>query len=59
MPRFRVWLVATASTSQDVEAETSEDAADSWEHPGGLCHHCASRFDIGDWDVDEVTEDES
>lgn len=58
MPKYRIYLVATATTSQIVEADSIEDAYDAeFKHPGSLCHQCSRTFDLGDFEMDEDVEE--
>jgi hypothetical protein len=50
MPKYRVYLVTTASATVEVEADDTEQAIELafQEAPGGLCHQCARDYDLGD-----------
>jgi hypothetical protein len=57
--RYRVYLIATASYSVEIEADSAADAMDKAEIQGSpsLCHQC-SRIDLSDFEADEENVEE-
>ena len=56
MPKYRVYVTATASSSLVVEAASKEEAEEkayqSEDFPtGSLCHQCAHHMDLGEFEV--------
>ena len=57
MAKWYVSIPTHASMTIEVEAESETEAIDKAceELDGGLCHHCASFYDIGEPIVNEAT----
>jgi len=55
MSAYRLYYTAYASVFVEVEADDLDEAIEAGYEslPGGLCHHCASHYDIGDLEFDE------
>jgi hypothetical protein len=60
MPKYAVLYTGSASHTVEVEADTPEQARElSWDLVDtNLCHHCASKVDLGDFEDDERDEPE-
>ncbi|EFC80166.1 hypothetical protein [Parafrankia sp. EUN1f] len=59
MPRYGVVFTTTASALVKVEADSPEEAREKApaELDTGLCHHCARRIELGDFEYDEDDAD--
>jgi hypothetical protein len=58
MPRYGVMFTATASHVEKVEADSPEDARERAREQAyvTLCHECAHKVDLGDFEDDEDDE---
>ena len=60
MPKFRVYMLATASRAIEVEAEDADAAEDMAHQTGNFPFFPAGMDgDIGEWYADEIEEIES
>jgi hypothetical protein len=60
MSEHHFQFTTTASTYVTVEHDGSREEAELKAYdqlPGGLCHHCSSKAELGDWELQPLDEE--